>query len=117
MFLMYFKLGKFIDSFRNDLSKLTGEVNTLTRDVSDVKEKIIDTMDLADKVVAQSSNIVDNVKIQSDRLNDAINPLINLVNGFYHRIAPPVRQSAGVIAGVSKAINTFFDKTTQKKLR
>ncbi len=115
MYLMYAKLGKFLDSARKDLTRLTDEVDRLTKDVSEVKSKIIITMEMTDKVAAQASDVIVGVKKQADRLNDAVEPVINLVNGFYHRIAPPVRQTAGVISGLTKAINTFFERTTQKK--
>lgn len=111
--LAYSKLTKFLDSLRVNISTLTGTVDKLASDVTDVKEKLMDLTENADKIIVNANDIVGEVKVQTMRVSQSIDPFVSLINGFYHRVASPVRQTAGVLSGAAKAINHFFARVSE----
>lgn len=114
MFLMYSKLGKFLDSARQDINRLIDEIDSLTNDVTEVKQKVNVTIEIVNKITDKTSQIVSDAQTQLHKVYNAAEPYYNLANDVYEKIAPPAKQTAGMIAGFFKGLNTFFSRVSQK---
>ncbi len=114
MFLMYSKLGKFLDSARQDINRLIDEIDALTNDVTEVKQKVNVTIEIVNKITDKTSQIVSDAQTQLHKVYNAAEPYYNLANDVYEKIAPPAKQTAGMIAGFFKGLNTFFSRVSQK---
>lgn len=114
MFLMYSKLGKFLDSVRQDINRLIDEIDILTNDVTEVKEKVNDTIEIVNSITEKTNQIVAEAQNQMYKVYSATEPYYYLANDVYEKIAPPAKQSASMIAGFFKGLTTFFSKVSQK---
>lgn len=114
MFLMYSKLGKFLDSARQDINRLIDEIDALTNDVTEVKQKVNVTIEIVNKITDKTSQIVSDAQTQLHKVYNAAEPYYKLANDVYEKIAPPAKQTAGMIAGFFKGLNTFFSRVSQK---
>lgn len=97
------KLAKNLDETKDKLDK------ALT-DVSELKQKTIETLVKYDSVADQIIKTSDSVEKDSKKILNIFEPYSQLLSDVYTKIAPPVLQTSNAIRAVSKGITTFFDR-------
>ena len=99
-----------------DLSvNLSGNLNKMTDDISELKDKVIESLDGVDNLTDQLVESTKSIDGQVNRLFNTLEPAEVLIKTVVHKIFPPVNQLASLITASSKALNAFLGVLTKKK--
>ncbi|MCB0729123.1 MAG: hypothetical protein KDD00_16770 [Ignavibacteriae bacterium] len=105
-----------------NLKKLNKKVESFSKDFSDVKPKLVDTIEkvnyLADNLSVVVRNVNDNIEVLGtvvDKVKDTADNIIEFEQKIQNTIEPPVMDTLNTITAVSVGVKTFFDALKRSK--
>lgn len=110
---------KLIKEASVSLKSLTDDIlrslDGLGRDMKELKEKVIDSLNDFDHASNELSTSIEVIKSHADSIYNAFVPFSHLARVVYDRVAPPINTGSLVISAASKAINAFVNSIGKKK--
>lgn len=101
--------------------KLTEKIEGFSKDFSDIKPKVYETVDkinlLSDNVNSVVTKVNDNVEILGtvvDKVKDTADSIMEFEKKIQNSIEPPVMETINTVSAVSAGIKTFFDSLKKK---
>ncbi|MGE5481013.1 MAG: hypothetical protein ACM3U1_11390 [Chloroflexota bacterium] len=92
----------------DEVSDLQRALQVTLRDIGEIKDSTI----IALREVSELSDQIENTLARTEQRAESVfrifDPMKDLVNSVYYKIAPPVMNTASVISASGKAINTFM---------
>jgi DNA helicase IV len=84
-------------------------------EISQFKEKAIDSMINLDNSMANIKNIAIHLEAQAESISNILKPFNDLSKYLYQKLPPPITETANIISASIKAINTFTGLLSKKK--
>jgi len=104
------------------MKKITETIEKFSKDFTDVKPKIYETVDkinsLSDNVSTIVKKVNENVDVLGtvmDKVKDTADSIIEFEKKIQSQIEPPVMETLNTITAVSVGIKTFMDKWKSSK--
>lgn len=104
--------------------KLSTKVDSFTKELSDVKPKVIETVEkinfLADSLTTVTNNVNDNIDVLGtvvNKVKDTADSIIEFEQKIQNTIEPPVMDTLSTISAVTAGVKTFIDKWKESKTR
>ncbi|HMQ67363.1 MAG TPA: hypothetical protein PKA90_00955 [Ignavibacteria bacterium] len=114
-------LAVLINLIKN-LKKLNIKVESFSKDFSDVKPKLVETIEkinyLTDNFTLVVKNVNDNIEVLGtvvDKVKDTADNIIEFEQKIQNSIEPPVMDTLNTITAVSVGVKTFFDTLKKNK--
>jgi len=102
--------------------KLSKKVETISKDFSEVKPKLLETVEkvnfLADSLTTVTKNVNNNIDVLGtvvDKVKDTAESLIEFEQKIQNTIEPPVMETLNTITAVSVGVKTFFEALKRSK--
>lgn len=102
--------------------KLTEKVEGFSKDFTDLKPKVIETVDkinfLSDNVNAVVTKVNENVDVLGtvvDKVKDTADNILEFEKRIQSKIEPPVMDTVNTISAVSVGVKAFFDSWKNNK--
>ncbi|OGU11936.1 MAG: hypothetical protein A2X61_13520 [Ignavibacteria bacterium GWB2_35_12] len=103
----------------NSMRKLSDDaarsLNTMTRDINELKVKLIESLENLDNTAIQIGSSTQRLEEDVNSVTGIFKPFNKLATDVYNKISPPIIQSATIISAISKAINVFANVLVSKK--
>lgn len=126
--LFFVKTQKLLQSSLRNFDKITENTNVLktrvmisleelsetNKELKEVKQKSIDTMDQWNETSKKANDLIDNVSNGTKRIISTIEPYERLVDRSYHKIAPPIEKATTMVSALSKALQAFGNRLSSK---
>lgn len=107
------KLFSVIEVTASDLRTLFGNMsstmNSMSKDLNDIKTKLVVTLDEVDSLTSQVKTLSTNIDNNIERVFNIITPVEKIVALIADKVYPSVSQIANLISASSKAVNTFLN--------
>ncbi len=97
-------------------SNLTESIKQIQIDTTELKERLCSSLESVDKLAVNLNTSTEKIGNEIDRYIEAVSPFNNLIKNSYNKVAAPLSTAAVTISAVSKAINTFYQHISKKKL-
>ncbi|MBL8008285.1 MAG: hypothetical protein JNJ56_12205 [Ignavibacteria bacterium] len=117
-------IGILIFLFRviSSVKNLTDRVGKFSGEFSDIKPKILETIEKVNKLSENVNSVVTKVNENVDvletvvyKVKDTADSIIEFEKKIHQRIEPPVMETLSTITAVSAGIKTFIDTWKNKK--
>ena len=106
------------------IKKLSKKVDTFSKDLSDIKPKLIETVEkvnfLADSLTTVTKNVNNNIDVLGtvvDKVKDTTESIIEFEQKIQNTIEPPVMETLNTITAVSVGVKTFLEAMKSSKSR
>ncbi len=104
-----------LNSMRKLSDDATKSLNMLTRDVNELKTKLIESLGNLDFTAKQIGSSMQMMEVDVNSVTGIFKPFNKLATDVYDKISPPIIQSATLISAISKAISVFASVLVSKK--
>ncbi|TAL71129.1 MAG: hypothetical protein EPN82_00500 [Bacteroidetes bacterium] len=102
-------------SFRKLSDDAAHSLNMLTRDVNELKVKLIDSLENLDNTAKLIGTSTQKMEEDVNSVTGILKPFNKLASDVYDKISPPIIQTATLISAISKAISVFASVLVTKK--
>lgn len=104
------------------VKKLSVKVDSFSKDLSEVKPKLFETIDkvnfLADSLTIVTKNVNNNIDVLGtvvDKVKDTADSIIEFEQKIQNTVEPPVMDTLNTITAVSIGVKTFFDRLKESR--
>jgi len=104
-----------LNSMRKLSDDATKSLFMLTRDINELKLKLIESLENLDTTAKQISLSTQLMEEDVNSVTSMFKPFNELANVVYDKISPPIIQTATLISAISKAVNVFTNLLSGKK--
>lgn len=104
-----------LNSMRKLSDDATKSLFMLTKDINEIKFKLIESLENIDNTAKQISLSTQLMEEDVNSVTSMFKPFNELANVVYDKISPPIIQTATLISAISKAVNVFTNLLSGKK--
>lgn len=104
-----------LNSMRQLSDDATRSLNMMTRDINELKIKLIESLENIDNTSKQIGSTTQKLEEDINSVTGMLKPFNKLATDVYDKISPPIIQSATLISAISKAISVFASVLVSKK--
>jgi len=103
-----------LSSFSKLMKETSFSIDRMSKDINELKDKIIITLSNLDDTSRQLTLSSQNIERETVGILEMFQPFKHLLNDLYYKIGGPLMQAATIVSASTKAFNVFTNFLTKK---